>query len=177
MASCRDDLEEAFGRPGVKPDIGGAVRAGAWVGECQVEDPPGLEHPCHLAQPADGVVQVFQHLIGDDEVLGRVGDRRQLLGLADEVDGNERSVRQPRQSAAQIVDRQPVHVGDLHAVGQRQGIVEGSDLDAAAAQPPARAEALLGDLHGRLILASAQPCASGPNPPGHWNQPATSTMG
>ena len=67
------------------------VEGEALVGKREEEDAPRAKNPVDVAQRAQGILRVLEHMVRDDEVLARIAHAFKGLDPGDPSDGHEGS--------------------------------------------------------------------------------------
>jgi hypothetical protein len=108
------------------------VEGVALIRDRQVEDPAGPQDPDHVAEGPERILAVLEEMIGDDEVLTLIVDRRKALTVVQDVHVHERLGFELGVVAPKLVDRQVVDVSHVRRARNVERVVEGADLDAGA---------------------------------------------
>ena len=112
------------------------------VWEGQEDDSAGAENAQERLQPGDWVLEVLEHVIGDDEVDRIVSDRGQRLGIVDDV--RDRNGGQVDPSPQEVTscprdERVPVEgvdVANARSVRETERTHARADLDAGSGHVP-----------------------------------------
>jgi hypothetical protein len=76
---------------------------------------------------------MLEEMVRDHEVHGRVGNARKPLSVVDHVDRHERLPAQLRILPLELGNGHAVDVADARARGNRERVVQRTDLEAVAA--------------------------------------------
>ena len=76
-----------------------------------------------------GYLRMLDKMIRNDEVLRRIGDRREFLPIIDDIDVDQWFVRQLWVVEPQVVNIHPINVNHLAPWRNAQRIVQGPDFE------------------------------------------------
>src|SRR6266545_357623 len=109
------------------------VRGPALVGHGHEQNPTGAEDAKMSLDRAERAPGVLEEVVRDHEVHGRVGEALEALAVVDHVDRRERLAGDPGVQRSERGQVEAIDITDRGARGQRERLIERSDLDSRAA--------------------------------------------
>jgi hypothetical protein len=110
-----------------------AVERIAHVGHGQKQDALFAQYAEKVQEGAEWILAVFEEMIGDQEILGRIRNPCQPLPVIHDIDPDQLVIGKVGVLPVEFFSWQAIEIGNVGPMGDSQRPVQGANLDSSAA--------------------------------------------